>query len=81
MFTINNREAFLLFPIFNIGNYLQLASEISEQMTPLTVAKFGGSALGLEGAMIPQIVDRIKKLQQESKVVTVFSAPLIEYNS
>src|SRR5918995_6496691 len=80
MFTINNREAFLLFPIFNIGNYLQLASEISEQMTPITVAKFGGSALGLEGAMIPQIVDRIKQLHQESKVVTVFSAPLIEYN-
>jgi aspartate kinase len=49
-------------------------------MTPITVAKFGGSALGLEGTMIPQIVDRIKQLQQESKVVTVFSAPLIEYN-
>jgi aspartate kinase len=49
-------------------------------MTPITVAKFGGSALGLEGAMIPQIVDRIKQLHQESKVVTVFSAPLIEYN-
>ena len=46
-------------------------------MTPITVAKFGGSALGLEGAMIPQIVDRIKQLHQESKVVTVFSAPLI----
>jgi aspartate kinase len=47
----------------------------------ITVAKFGGSALGLEGAMIPQIIDRIKQLQkQDSKVVTVFSAPLIEYN-
>ena len=49
-------------------------------MTRITVAKFGGSALGLEGILIPQIVDRIKQLQQESKVVTVFSAPLIEYN-
>src|SRR5919197_4152966 len=49
-------------------------------MTSITVAKFGGSALGLEGAMIPQILDRIKQLQQDSKVVTVFSAPLIEYN-
>jgi aspartate kinase len=48
-------------------------------MTSITVAKFGGSALGLEGAMIPQIVDRIKQLQQDSKIVTVFSAPLIEY--
>src|SRR5919199_6897556 len=49
-------------------------------MTPITVAKFGGSALGLEGTLIPQIVDRIKQLQKESKVVTVFSAPLIENN-
>src|SRR5215210_7107740 len=49
-------------------------------MTPITVAKFGGSALGLEGTMIPQILDRIKQLQQGSKVLAVFSAPLIEYN-
>jgi aspartate kinase len=50
-------------------------------MTSITVAKFGGSALGLGGAMIPQILDRIKQLQQQdSKVVTIFSAPLIEYN-
>jgi aspartate kinase len=50
-------------------------------MTSITVAKFGGSALGLGGAMIPQILDRIKQLQQQdSKIVTVFSAPLIEYN-
>src|SRR5581483_2817396 len=48
-------------------------------MTSITVAKFGGSALGVEGAMIPKIIDRIRQLQQESKVVTVFSAPLIEY--
>ena len=31
-------------------------------MAPITVAKFGGSAIGLEGATIPQIVDRIKQL-------------------
>jgi len=48
-------------------------------MTSITVAKFGGSALGVEGAMIPKIIDRIRQLQQESKVVTVFSAPLVEY--
>jgi aspartate kinase len=30
--------------------------------------------------MIPKIIDRIRQLQEESKVVTVFSAPLIEYN-
>ena len=49
-------------------------------MTSITVAKFGGSALGVEGSMIPKIIDRIRQLQEESKVVTVFSAPLIEYN-
>ena len=49
-------------------------------MTSITVAKFGGSALGLEGAMIPKVIDRIKQLQAESKVVAVFSAPLIEYD-
>jgi aspartate kinase len=50
-------------------------------MTSITVAKFGGSALGVEGTLIPKIIDRIKQLQEESKVVTVFSAPLIEYNN
>ncbi|HXG06401.1 MAG TPA: aspartate kinase [Nitrososphaera sp.] len=49
-------------------------------MTSITVAKFGGSALGVDGNMIPKIIDRIKQLQQESRVVTVFSAPLVEYN-
>ena len=29
--------------------------------------------------MIPKIIDRIKQLQRDSKVVAVFSAPLIEY--
>ncbi|HEX6067430.1 MAG TPA: aspartate kinase, partial [Nitrososphaera sp.] len=48
-------------------------------MTSITVAKFGGSALGAEGVMIPKIIERIKQMQKESKVVAVFSAPLIEY--
>ena len=48
-------------------------------MTPVTVAKFGGSALGVGGVMIPKIIERIRQLQEESRVVTVFSAPLIEY--
>jgi aspartate kinase len=50
-------------------------------MTSITVAKFGGSALGIDGAMIPQIIDRIKHMQEESKVVTIFSAPLIEFHN
>lgn len=49
-------------------------------MTSVTVAKFGGSALGVGGVMIPQIIERIKQLQRDSKVVTVFSAPLIEHD-
>lgn len=49
-------------------------------MTSITVAKFGGSALGVEGVMIPKIIERIRQLQQESRVVTVFSAPLIEHD-
>lgn len=48
-------------------------------MTSITVAKFGGSALGAEGVLIPKIIERIKQMQKESKVVAVFSAPLIEY--
>ena len=49
-------------------------------MTQITVAKFGGSALGADGVLIPRIMDRLKQMMQESKVVTVFSAPLIEYD-
>lgn len=48
-------------------------------MTSITVAKFGGSALGTDGTMISKIIDRIKQIQKSSKVVAVFSAPLIEY--
>ncbi len=49
-------------------------------MTSITVAKFGGSALGADGVLIPKIMDRIKQIMKESKVVAVFSAPLIEYD-
>jgi len=42
------------------------------------VAKFGGSALGINGVLIPKIIDRIKQMKQESKIVAVFSAPLIK---
>jgi aspartate kinase len=43
------------------------------------VAKFGGSALGIDGILIPKIIDRIKQMKRESKIVAVFSAPLINY--
>jgi len=45
-------------------------------MTKLVVAKFGGSAIGVDGVSIPLIIDRIKELKKESKVIAVFSAPL-----
>ena len=45
-------------------------------MTKLTVAKFGGSAIGPDGASIPDIVKRINDLKTNSKVIAVFSAPL-----
>lgn len=45
-------------------------------MTKLTVAKFGGSAIGPFGESIPKIIDRIKELSKGSKVIAVFSAPL-----
>lgn len=49
-------------------------------MTSITVAKFGGSALGVDGVLIPKIMDRIKQIMDGSKVVAVFSAPLIEHD-
>ena len=45
-------------------------------MSKLVVAKFGGSAIGPDGITIPEIVQRIKELQKDSKLITVFSAPL-----
>jgi aspartate kinase len=42
----------------------------------LVVAKFGGSATGIDGEFVPETVDRIKELKKTSKVIAVFSAPL-----
>jgi len=46
----------------------------------LVISKFGGSAVGIDGVLIPTIIRRIKELKKESKVITVFSAPLTIYN-
>jgi aspartate kinase len=48
-------------------------------LEPLTIVKFGGSALGVDGLKIPIIVNRIKELKKNSKIVSVFSAPLTHY--
>lgn len=42
----------------------------------LVVAKFGGSALGVDGRAAPAIVKRIGEIGADAKVLCVFSAPL-----
>lgn len=49
-------------------------------MTKLVVAKFGGSAIGPNGASIPEVIQRISNLKKDSKVIAVFSAPLTTDN-
>jgi len=48
-------------------------------MIPIIVAKFGGSAVGADGILIPKIINRLKQMMEKAKVVAVFSAPLITY--
>ena len=45
-------------------------------MDKLIVAKFGGSAIGVDGEGLPIIIERIKRLKDDSKIITVCSAPL-----
>lgn len=45
-------------------------------MHNLIVAKFGGSAVGIDGTLIPTIITRINALKADAKVIAVFSAPL-----
>jgi len=45
-------------------------------MSNLTIAKFGGSAIGIDGEGIPEIVKRVKEIKENSKLVVVCSAPL-----
>jgi len=49
-------------------------------MNNLIIAKFGGSAIGSDGESIPQILERINNLKKDSKLITVFSAPLTTHN-
>ena len=49
-------------------------------MANLIIVKFGGSAIGPDGVLIPQIVERINNLKINSKLITVFSAPLTMHN-
>ena len=45
-------------------------------MEKLIVAKFGGSAIGVDGEGLPIILERIKQLKENSNVIIVCSAPL-----
>ncbi len=45
-------------------------------MEKLVVAKFGGSAIGVDGEGVPTILNRITSLMTDSKVIIVCSAPL-----
>ncbi|MGQ0376824.1 MAG: amino acid kinase family protein [Nitrososphaerota archaeon] len=45
-------------------------------MNRLVIAKFGGSAIGVDGISIPIILQRISELKKSSKVIAIFSAPL-----
>jgi len=45
-------------------------------MNSVVIAKFGGSAIGVDGISIPIIIQRINSLSKNAKVVAVFSAPL-----
>jgi len=47
----------------------------------LVIAKFGGSAIGIDGKQIPLIIKRINELKKDAKVIAVFSAPLTEHDS
>ncbi|MGI0074116.1 MAG: aspartate kinase [Nitrosotalea sp.] len=49
-------------------------------MQNIVVAKFGGSAVGIDGVLIPKIIERINDLKKDAKVIAVFSAPLTTYN-
>ena len=40
-------------------------------MSKLTIAKFGGSAIGIDGEGIPDIVKRVKEIRNEGKLVVV----------
>lgn len=45
-------------------------------MEKLIIAKFGGSASGIDGEFVSDIVNRINELKKGGKVIAVFSAPL-----
>jgi len=48
-------------------------------LVAVVVVKFGGSALGIHGSLLPLVIERIRQLKEDAKIVAVFSAPIIKY--
>ena len=45
-------------------------------MSNLTIAKFGGSAIGIDGEGIPDIVKRIKEIQKDSNCISHYNSQI-----
>ena len=62
-------------------NFIEGSRKCNQVLQNLIVAKFGGSAVGVDGVLIPKIIERITDLKKDAKVITVFSAPLTVYGN
>ncbi len=62
------------------SNFIEGTDRCNQVLQNLIVAKFGGSAVGIDGILIPTIIKRINELKKDSKVIAVFSAPLTTYD-
>ena len=60
-------------------NFIEGGKRCNQVLQNLLVAKFGGSAVGVDGALIPAIIKRVDEMRKDAKVVAVFSAPLTIY--
>ncbi len=61
-------------------NFIEGRARCNQVLQNLVVAKFGGSAVGVDGLLIPTIIKRINELKKDSKVIAVFSAPLTTFD-
>ncbi len=62
-------------------NFIEGGTRCNQVLQNLIIAKFGGSVIGVDGVLIPTIIRRINELKKDSKVITVFSAPLTTYDN
>ena len=66
--------------INDLPNFIEGLGRCNQVLQNLVVAKFGGSAIGVDGTLIPIIIKRINDLKRDAKVIAVFSAPLTMYD-